>query len=391
MPTERFGKVRRLLKDGKAKVINRKPFTIQLLYQTTGIIQPIVLGVDAGYLNIGLSGITEKKELFSAEVQLRKNIVKLLEDRRTCRRTRRNHLWYREPRFDNRIKSKRKDWLAPSILHKLESHLRSFEKIKEILPISKIIIEVANFDIQKIINPEISGAEYQNGPQKGFFNLREYILHRDNHACQKCGAKDVSLKVHHLGYWKNDHTDRPGNLITLCLKCHAPKNHKQTGFLNGWKPKLKSFKTETFMSIVRWKMVNQLREINYIPIEHTYGHITKFNRIEQKLEKSHINDAFIIAGGTTQKRVNGFTVIQVRRNNRKLQTNRKGFKPSIRRKRYQFQPKDLVKLDNRICVVRGMHSYGKYIRLKDSFENELDVNIKKIKLLKHQKGFAFGA
>ena len=92
MPTERFGKVRRLLKDGKAKVINRKPFTIQLLYQTTGIIQPIVLGVDAGYLNIGLSGITEKKELFSAEVQLRKKIVKLLEDRIKCRRTRRKHL-----------------------------------------------------------------------------------------------------------------------------------------------------------------------------------------------------------------------------------------------------------------------------------------------------------
>ena len=35
MPTERHGKVRRMLKEGKAKVVRREPFTIQLLYETT--------------------------------------------------------------------------------------------------------------------------------------------------------------------------------------------------------------------------------------------------------------------------------------------------------------------------------------------------------------------
>jgi len=344
MPTERYGKVRRLLKDGKAKVIHRKPFTIQLLYQTTEIVQEITLGVDAGYLKIGLSAITKKQELFSAEVQLRKDIVELLKARRMYRRNRRNRLWYRQPRWSNRKKSK--GWLAPSIQHKLNSHIKIIEKVKEILPISKIVVEVANFDIQKIKNPEINGVEYQNGEQKGFFNLREYILHRDNYTCQICKTKkDKPLEVHHLGFWKNDRTNRPSNLITLCTDCHTPANHEEGGLLYGWKPKLKSFKPETFMSIVRWRMINQLREINNISIEHTY---------------------------------------------------RKGFKPSIRRKKYQFQSGDLVKFDNQICEVKGLFTYGRYINLKDKYGNKVigkkikNIKTQDVKLLKYQKGFAFG-
>ena len=47
------------------------------------------------------------------------------------------------------------------------------------VPITKIIVEVASFDIQAIKNPSISGSLYQQGKQAGFWNLREYILHRD--------------------------------------------------------------------------------------------------------------------------------------------------------------------------------------------------------------------
>ena len=135
-------------------------------------------------------------------------------------------------------------------------------------------MEVANFDIQKIKNPEIEGEKYQQGEQYGFDNLREYILHRDGHKCQNPNcqnkAKEPILQVHHLGYWQNpaDRSDRPANLITLCTKCHNPKNHKPKQLLHGWKPKLKSFKGESFMSTIRWK----LTEAGY---EHTYGFITK--------------------------------------------------------------------------------------------------------------------
>jgi hypothetical protein len=54
MPTRRHGHVRRLLKEGKAHVVKRCPFTIQLDYETTSHTQEITLGVDAGSKTIGL-------------------------------------------------------------------------------------------------------------------------------------------------------------------------------------------------------------------------------------------------------------------------------------------------------------------------------------------------
>ena len=90
MPTERCGKVRRMLKSGLAKVIKRCPFTIQLTYETTNFVQEISLGIDAGSKTIGLSATIEEKELFASNVVLRNDIVDLLSTRRENRRTRRN-------------------------------------------------------------------------------------------------------------------------------------------------------------------------------------------------------------------------------------------------------------------------------------------------------------
>ena len=124
MPTTRHGKVRRLLKDKKAVVVNLCPFTIKLTYVTSDYKQEIVLGVDAGTKHVGLSATTKSKELYSSEVILRNDIVDLLSTRRELRRTRRNRLRYRKPRFDNRIKSKRPGWVAPSVKYKIDAHIR---------------------------------------------------------------------------------------------------------------------------------------------------------------------------------------------------------------------------------------------------------------------------
>ena len=182
-------KARKLLKQNKAKVVSRTPFTIQLLYSTGETKQDTVLGVDAGSKFIGLSVTTEKQELFSAELELRNDIVDLLSTRRQNRRTRRNRLRYRKARFLNRVKSKNKGWLAPSIEHKINTHLNIIAKLHKILPITKTIVEVASFDIQKIKNPNIKGEEYQQGEQLNFWNIREYVLFRDNHTCQHCKGK----------------------------------------------------------------------------------------------------------------------------------------------------------------------------------------------------------
>ena len=109
MPTQRYGKVRRLLESGKAKVIKRTPFTIQLLYETGGYVQPVTLGVDPGYQTAGLSAVTGTKEVFRAGAKVRTDMTKLLATRRQYRRSRRSRkIRYRQPRFENRVHTKYK-------------------------------------------------------------------------------------------------------------------------------------------------------------------------------------------------------------------------------------------------------------------------------------------
>ena len=90
MPTNRHGKVRRLLRDNKAKVVKTSPFTIQLLYETSNFKQEISLGVDSGSKHIGLSSTTTNEVLFEADVELRNDIVDLISTKREFRRSRRN-------------------------------------------------------------------------------------------------------------------------------------------------------------------------------------------------------------------------------------------------------------------------------------------------------------
>ena len=213
-------KARLLLKEGKAKVVKMVPFTIQLLYGSSGYKQEVSLGIDAGTQHIGVSATTEQKVLFEAEVRPRIDIQELLATRRQFRRARRNRKTrYRKARFLNRRKPK--GWLAPCVQHKVDCHLKTIRMVHKILPISRTIIEVAQFDIQKIQNPDIQGKEYQEGSQLDFWNTREYVLFRDNHCCQWCKgkSKDFILNVHHIESRKTG-GDRPDNLITLCETCH---------------------------------------------------------------------------------------------------------------------------------------------------------------------------
>ena len=379
MPTYQQ-KANKLLKQGKASVVSRKPFTIQLKYATGETKQPVTLGIDAGYKHVGLSAKSDKKELFSADVTLRTNIPKKLQTRAMYRKQKRSRLWHRQPRFLNR--SKPKGWLAPSIQHKLDSHLRLVEKVKKLLPITKVVLEVASFDIQKIKNPDIEGKDYQQGEQLGFWNLREYVLHRDNHTCQHCHGKkhDPILQVHHINGKKEGATDRPEELLTVCKTCHD-EHHSGKDIIP--KKKVKGFKPETFMTTVRWKIVNALG------CEHTYGYTTKHNRIKQGIAKSHANDAFIVAGGTTQERCEPYITKQVKRNNRSIQVNRKGFAPAIRRQHYSLQYWDIVKYNNTPYRVKSVFNYGKWITIVDNIGKVINSNIKNVGLICYGKGIQF--
>lgn len=300
MPTENHAKVRILLKQIKAKVIKRCPFTIQLLYETTDYIQSVVLGIDAGSKHIGVSAVTETKELYASDVEIRNDIVKLLSNRRESRRARRNHKTrYRKARFNNRTSSKKKGWLAPSVRQKVETHLTVVRKVMEILPVSKIIVETASFDIQKIKNPDIEGTGYQQGEQLGFWNIREYVLFRDGHTCQCCKgkSKDKVLNVHHIES-RQTGGDAPNNLITLCETCHKGY-HKGIVKLPKEIHRGMSFRHVAFMGIMRWAFYDRLKEL-YTPlgieVKNTYGYLTKNTRIRCGLPKEHYVDARCITG-----------------------------------------------------------------------------------------------
>ena len=319
MPTERCGKIRRTLKEGKAKVVKRCPFTVQLLYDAEEKTQSITLGIDAGSKHIGLSATTESKELYASEVELRTDIVDNISTKREFRRVRRNRKTrYRKPRFNNRVKSKHKGWLAPSVQARVDSHIKVIEDIHKILPITKIIIEVAQFDIQKIKNPGIEGEGYQQGEQLGFWNVREYVFHRDGHTCQCCKgkSKDKILNVHHIESRKTG-GNAPNNLVTLCETCHT-RYHKGEIELPKAINRGASFRDAAFMGIMRWTCYNKLKE-TYPNVRMTYGYITKNTRIEAGLEKSHTVDARCISDHPNAKPL-GYCFYQkkVRCHNRQL-------------------------------------------------------------------------
>ena len=386
MPTTQQ-KANKLLRKKKAKVITTKPFTIQLNYPTGENKQPITLGVDPGFLNVGFSAITNILELISGEVQLRNNMSKKLSERKMFRRLKRNKLWYREPRFKNRRIPE--GWLAPSIQHKLDTHIKMIDKIKEILPITQINIEVASFDTQKMQNPEIRGIEYQQGELKGY-EIKEYLLEKWNRKCAYCKRENIPLEVEHIVPKSRGGSDRISNLTIACNKCNQKKGNKtaeEFGYPKIQKKADKSLKEVAFMNNVRLKLVNQLKEQGDT-VSHTYGYITKYNRSKLGLVKSHFNDAFMIAGGINQKRCKPFIVKQTRRNNRSIQTNRKGFKRSIRKQRYKFQPNDMVRFNKEIYKVKGVFNYGTWVRLSDD-SNIINTNIKNVSLISYGKGLQF--
>lgn len=393
MPTERHGKVKHLLKNGKAKVVKRCPFTIQLLYKSLTYTQSIILGVDAGSKHIGLSATTNDKEFYASDVELRTDIVKLISKRRELRRSRRNRKTrYRQARFDNR---KRKDgWLAPSISQKIKCHIKVVENVHKILPITNIVVETASFDIQKIKNPNIKDTEYQQGEQLDFWNVKEYVLFRDEHICQCCKGKtkDKILNVHHIESRKTG-GNAPNNLITLCETCHK-------GYHNGTVRLPKTikrgiiFRDAAFMGIMRWAFYNKLRE-KYKNVSMTYGYITKNTRIENKLPKKHYVDARCISGHPLakpsemiyyQKKIRChnrqlFKINTLKGGTRKRNQSERVIKGYILFDKVKYQGKEYFVFGRRISGFFDIRE------LNGNKVNKGSINCKKLKLIERCSGY----
>lgn len=402
MPTENHAKVRLLLKSGKAKVVKRTPFTIQLVGTSKTYRQEMTLGVDAGSKHVGLSASTAKKELFAAELRPRNDVVNLLSSRRELRCSRRNRTTrHRQARFNNRVHSKHKGWIAPSVEVKIWNHIQGIKLVTKLLPVKTIRVETAEFDLQRLKALEAGepipvGKDYQLGEMYGQYNVRQYVLHRDGYTCQCCGAhgtdkKKVKLHVHHLESRKTG-GNAPDNLITLCEDCHTGY-HVGTVALPTTKRRRRSMRDATFMGIMRKTLLERLH--NMFPetnICSTYGYITKYWREKKNITKTHISDAFVIAKNLDAERLEKtLLIVPKRQHNRqihKCKINKGGTRKMNQTPKFVFgyQLFDRVMCLGQEGFIFARRSSGGFnIRKLNGEKINPNINCKKLKHLESRK------
>lgn len=435
-------RARKLIKDKKAKIIDCKPFTIKLLYGSTGYTQATDLGVDLGSRYVGVAITSDNKVLSKGEIELRQDVSSLLETRAIYRRSRRNRKTrYRRCKFDFRnkrvfkpekgaklkklqkgsksqknwrslatqIDSKRPDgWLPPSIQSKIDNTFFWIDKYYSLLPKCKLSIEVGKFDMAKMINPQIEGVDYQQGEAFGFYNTRYFVFARDNYTCLVCKkSKDKILRTHHVVYRSEGGSDRAENLATVCNDCHTSENHKPGGILYEWmikKKKMKSYKEPVFMNSMRKRIFKK-----YPQAVITYGSVTTPKRKSLGLEKTHYNDAIAITG---IDKINSnceevFKIKQFRKKKRSLHeaTARKGRKTkNVESKRNDknttfskgFYLNDKVRIFGQTGYITGFSGDSSvYVKnIKDDYiiipgKNYKQVSISSLEFLSHNNNWRY--
>lgn len=265
MPTKRKRHVLKLLNTGRARIAETVPFTIQLKYENTPVLQPVTLAEDPGRTNIGAAVLSPFGDLmFAAVVETRnKEIRKLMADRKAHRqasrrgerkarqRLARKHgsmvrsgmmmrklpqyaadsfvtckfIRNTEARFCNR--KRRPGWITPTVRHLIQTHLHVIKKISRYLPVTDIVFEVNRFAFVQMENPEASSVDFQNGPLKGYDNVEEAVSVQQQGYCLMC--KNKIEHFHHIIPRSRGGSDTIENQAGLCTKCHD-KAHKQPNF-----------------------------------------------------------------------------------------------------------------------------------------------------------------
>ncbi|MGB3512364.1 MAG: RNA-guided endonuclease IscB [Microcoleaceae cyanobacterium] len=289
---------RRLLNSGRAAVWRRFPFTLILKKAVKAVEKTLTLKIDPGSKCTGMALLVGNKVIWMLEIQHRGSLIsEKLSKRSHRRRARRTkNLRYRKPGLPN--KKKPTGWLAPSLMHRVETTMTWVKRLIKFSPVKSISMELVRFDTQLIQNPEISGTEYQQGELAGY-ELREYLLEKWHRKCVYCGKTDTPLEVEHIYPKSKGGSDRASNLTLACTKCNQAKGNQDVkDFLSGQPELLKrignqakaSLKDAAAVNSTRWKLFNTLKTMG-LEVETASGGRTKFNRIKQELPKAHCIDA----------------------------------------------------------------------------------------------------
>lgn len=356
------GRARILLSTGKAAVFRRYPFTIILkIAVKEPAIEPLRIKIDPGSKTTGIALVNDAtgQVVFAAELAHRgEDIKKALTRRRAVRRSRRRRKTrYRKARFDNR-RDKKKGWLPPSLESRISNVTTWVQRLMRLCPITAISQELVKFDLQQMENPEISGAEYQQGTRAGY-ELREYLLQKWNRQCAYCGAKDVPLQVEHILPRAVREDNRVCNLTLACEPCNKAKGTQDIRVFLAHKPDVlvkilaqakSPLKDATAVNATRWALYHRLEALG-LPVEGGSGGLTKFNRTTRGLPKMHWLDACCVGKSTPEVlQVKGIVPLLINANGHGCRQmclmNEHGFprtKPKQKKFKHGFRTGDIVR------------------------------------------------
>jgi 5-methylcytosine-specific restriction endonuclease McrA len=351
---------RQLLRNKKAAIYRRFPFTIILKKsQPDSVVTPLRLKLDPGAKTTGIALVNDAsgEVVFAAELKHRGFAIReVLTSRRQLRRGRRTRKTrYRQPRFLNRTRPL--VWLAPSLQSRVENIKTWVKKLRKLAPVEAISQELVRFDMQLMRNPDIQGKEYQQGTLAGY-ETREYLLEKWSRQCAYCGAKDVPLQIEHIHSRAKGGSNSITNLTLSCKRCNLKKGTKDIKvFLKKDPSKLSKILAQAKIPLAdaaavnttRWTLFEVLKETG-LPVETGSGGLTKYNRSQQKLDKTHWLDAACVGKSTPILKIKGIKPLLITANGhgsrQSCRTDKFGF-PSrhVPREKihFDFQTGDIVK------------------------------------------------
>ena len=307
-------RARLLLERGRARIHRVVLFVIRLTDRRVEdcASQPLCVKLDPGSKSTGLALVreTQRTDTDTGEIHRAAAVLNLMElmhrgrqisealtARRNMRRRRRGNLRYRAPRFLNR-RNKGKGWLAPALQHRVDTTRAWIARLQRWAPVTTISSELVRFDLQALENPDIEGAQYQQGTLAGY-EVREYLLEKWGRQCAYCGTTGVPLQVEHIYPKARGGSNRVSNLTLACGPCNTAKDSRLVEDFLAKDPKRlatikaqarKPLKDAAAVNATRWALANALKTTG-LPVELSSGGLTKFNRAQLNMPKTHALDA----------------------------------------------------------------------------------------------------
>lgn len=348
-------KARKLLRDGKAAIYRKEPFTIILKKEVDSDVKADYrLKIDYGSRHTGLAILKGPKVCWLGQIDHRTNIQELLKKRKNYRRRRRNaNLRYRKPRFMFRTKSK--GWLPPSLMSRVDNIKTFVKRLMTYLPLGAISYENVKFDTQKLMNPDISGIEYQQGELAGY-EIREYLAEKFKHKCCYCGIEQGqgrSFEVEHIIPKSRGGSNRISNLAWSCHECNQEKGNltaAEFGHPEVHEQAKQPLKDAAMVNATRWKVLDVLKSFG-LPVECGTGGLTHYNRLQRDIPKDHCLDACCVGKSTPEKLYFGTKTVQIitaagRGKHCRTNVNKYGFPRgylSRQKQFFGFQTGDMIK------------------------------------------------